>query len=98
MVSYPIELVAQCDGTYRVIAPHFPEMESFGDTAEDAKLHATFALEEVISARMAKQQVVPVPLKAASSDQSVVLPDAFAEMLESYWRYNLGINPPDRRP
>ena len=97
MVSYPVDLVAQGDGTYRVIAPHFPELETFGDTTDDAMMHAVFALEEVIAERMAKRQVVPVPLKEAAPDRSVRLPAAFAERLESYWKYNMGTYPPDRR-
>ena len=97
MVSYPIDMVAQGDGTYRVVAPHFPEFEAFGDTEDDALMHAGFALEEVISERMAKRQVVPVPLKAVAAGRAVTLPAAFAEMLESYWKYNIGTFPPDRR-
>ena len=49
MVSYPIELTEEQDGTFRVVAPHFPELATFGDTADDALMHAAFALEEVIA-------------------------------------------------
>ena len=97
MVSYPIDLLVQGDGTYRVIAPHFPELESFGDTTDDAMMHAVFALEEVIAERMAKRQVVPIPLKATAADHTVTLPATFAERLESYWKYNMGTYPPERR-
>lgn len=97
MVSYPVELKAESDGTYRVVAPHFPEFETFGETSDDALMHAAFALEEAIAERMAKRQVVPVPLKAVAADHSVTLPVAFTDMLESYWKYNLGTFPPDRR-
>lgn len=96
MVSYPIELTEERDGTFRVIAPHFPELETFGDTPEDALMHAVFALEEVIAERMAKRQVVPMPLKMAPGLKLVDLPGQFTEMLESYWKYNLGTFPPDR--
>jgi len=97
MVAYPIDMVAQGDGTYRVVAPHFPEFEAFGDTEDDALMHAGFALEEVITERMAKRQVVPVPLKAMADGHAVRLSAAFADMLESYWKYNIGTFPPDRR-
>ena len=97
MVAYPIELMKEGDGTYRVVAPHFPELETYGDTAEDALMHAVFALEEVITERMAKRQVVPMPLKANPGLEAVALSGRFAEMLESYWKYNLGTFPPDRR-
>lgn len=96
MVSYPIALTREPDGTVRVVSPHFPELETFGDTMEDALMHATFALEQVIAERMAKRQVVPMPLKAAPGHETVTLPEAFAGLLESYWKYNLGTYPPDR--
>jgi hypothetical protein len=60
-------------------------------------MHAVFALEEVIAERMAKRQVVPLPLKAAAADRSVTLPAAFTDLLETYWKYNMGTFPPDRR-
>ena len=97
MVSYPVDLVTERDGTVRVQAPHFPELETSGDTVDDALIHATFALEEVISERMAKRQVVPVPLKGDSAGRTITLSAAFADMLEAYWRYNIGTFPPDRR-
>ena len=97
MVSYPIDVVTEHDGTIRIVAPHFPEFETFGDTLDDALMHAVFALEEVITERMAKRQVVPVPLKAAPAGRAVTLSAAFADLLESYWKYNLGTFPPDRR-
>lgn len=96
MVSYPIDLITEHDGTVRVLAPHFPELETSGDTVDDALIHAVFALEEVISERMARRQVVPIPLKAGHAGRAVTLSAAFAETLESYWRYNIGTHPPDR--
>ena len=97
MVSYPVELVAENDGTVRVISPHFPELESYGDSEDDALMHAVYALEEVISVRIAKRQVVPVPIKFAPNHRAVALPDSFAGLLESYWKFNLGAFAPDRR-
>ena len=96
MVSYPVELVAESDGSYRVISPHFPEFESYGDNEDDALMHAVYALEEVISVRIAKRQVVPVPIKFAPNHRAVALPESFAGLLESYWKFNLGAFPPDR--
>ncbi|MEM9682635.1 MAG: hypothetical protein AAF942_05170 [Pseudomonadota bacterium] len=97
MVSYPVDLLSERDGTFRVLAPHFPEFETFGDTADDALMHALFALEEVISERMAKRQVVPIPLREISDGSAVTLSASFATLLESYWKYNMGTHPPDRR-
>lgn len=97
MVSYPVDLLSERDGTFRVLAPHFPEFETFGETADDALMHALFALEQVISERMAKQQVVPIPLKSRPAGRAVTLSDSFATLLECYWKYNMGTKPPDRR-
>jgi predicted RNase H-like HicB family nuclease len=96
MVSYPIDLITEHDGTVRVLSPHFPELETSGDTVEDALIHAVFALEEVISERMARHQVVPIPLKTEAAERAITLSAAFADMLESYWRYNMGTRPPER--
>jgi hypothetical protein len=96
MVSYPVDLITEHDGTVRVLAPHFPELETSGDTVDDALIHAVFALEEVITERIARRQVVPIPLKTATADRAITLSSAFADMLESYWRYNIGTRPPDR--
>lgn len=96
MVSYPIDLITEHDGTVRVLAPHFPELETSGDTVDDALIHAVFALEEAIAERMARRQVVPIPLKTDQAGRAVTLSAAFTETLESYWRYNIGTHPPDR--
>lgn len=89
-LSYPIELSAREDGTYRVRAPHFPEVETHGFDEEDALMHARYALETAIAARVAKRQVVPVPLRADPGHVQVVLNDSFAKILDRYWRFNLG--------
>ncbi len=96
MVSYPIELVEEDDGTYRVASPHFPELVTYGESEPDALMHALYALEEVITQRIAKREVVPVPIKPAPDLQPVELPKQIAGLLELYWRYNLGAFAPER--
>jgi len=89
-LSYPIELLANQDGTFRVRAPHFPEVDTHGFDEEDALMHARYALETAIAARVAKRQVVPVPLRADPAHVQVALNDSFAKILNRYWRFNLG--------
>lgn len=88
-LSYPIELSAH-EGGYRVSSPHFPELETFGYDEEDALMHARYGLEEVIAARVARRQVVPVPLRTEPEHVQIALPDNFAKLLDRYWRFNLG--------
>lgn len=89
-MSYPIELSVQEGGGYRVRSPHFPELDTFGYDEEDALLHARYALEEAIAARVAKRQVVPVPLRAGPDHVQITLPEKFVKLLDRYWRFNLG--------
>lgn len=89
-LSYPIELSLHEEGGYRVRSPHFPELETFGFDEEDAVMHARHALEAAIAARVARRQVVPVPLRSAPEHVQIPLPDNFAKILDRYWRFNLG--------
>ena len=97
MVSYPVELVRQQDGSFLVVSPHFPELVTFGGSEDDAIMHARYALEEVIAARIAKRQVVPLPIKTDPRLKPLVLSDPVAALLERYWKYNLGLFAPDRK-
>jgi predicted RNase H-like HicB family nuclease len=89
-LSYPIELSRHEEGGFQVRSPHFPEVETFGFDEDDALMHARFALEEAIAARIANRQVVPVPLRIGTEHVPIALPDNFAKILERYWRFNLG--------
>ena len=97
MVSYPVELLRQQDGSFRVVSPHFPELVTFGDSEDDAIMHARYALEEVIAARIAKRQVVPVPIKTDPQLRPLALSDPVTALLERYWKYNLGMFAPGRK-
>ncbi len=85
-----MELSLHEEGGYRVRSPHFPELDTFGFDEEDALMHARYALEEAIAARVAKRQVVPVPLRAGPEHVQITLPDNFAKLLDRYWRFNVG--------
>lgn len=70
MLSYPITLEKDGD-TVLATSPDFPELTTFGETREDARLYAVSALEEAIAARIAHREDVPVPSKGG---EGVALP------------------------
>lgn len=60
MLSYPIKLTPD-DGTILVTSPDFPELKTFGETEDEARLHAVDAFEEAIAARIASKENIPEP-------------------------------------
>lgn len=98
MVSYPVEILRDANGGFRVMSPHFPELAAYGTDEQDALMHARFALETVVGERMAKREVVPVPIKSGPRHREVSLASFVGDLLELYWRYNLGCNAPAHRP
>jgi antitoxin HicB len=61
MLSYPVKLSDDDNGTVLVSAPDFPELTTFGENEEDALRHAVDALEEAIAARIHARENVPEP-------------------------------------
>ncbi len=61
MISYPVNLTSDDNGTLLVTSPDFPELTSFGDTVEDALERARGALLEAIEARIHDREPIPSP-------------------------------------
>ena len=61
MLSYPIELTEDSNGTFLVTAPDLPDVTSFGEDREDACARALDAIEEAFASRMARQEPIPAP-------------------------------------
>ena len=61
MLSYPIDIIEDTDGTFLVTAPDLPEVTSFGEDREDAQARALDAVEEAFASRMARQEPIPAP-------------------------------------
>ena len=61
MLAYSIRLKKDDNGTILATAPDFPELTTFGEDRDDALLHAIDALEEAITARIARDQDIPLP-------------------------------------
>lgn len=63
MLSYPITLEKDKNGTVLATCKDFPELTTYGDNKEEALLHAIDALEEAIAARIENREDVPTPSK-----------------------------------
>ncbi len=61
MLTYPIKLTPDDNGTVLATSPDFPELTSFGEDNDDALLHAIDALEEAIAARISAREDIPPP-------------------------------------
>ena len=61
MLSYPIKLSPDDNGTVMATSPDFPELATFGRDTDDALGHAVDALEEAIAARIGAREGVPEP-------------------------------------
>ena len=60
MFIYKIELTPDDNDTFLVTCPLLPEVTSFGDSMEDAKRHAVYAIDEALAARVAAGADIPV--------------------------------------
>ena len=61
MLSYPIKLEDDDNGTVLATSPDFPELTTFGDDRNEALARACDALEEAIAARVHARQDIPSP-------------------------------------
>jgi antitoxin HicB len=64
VISYPVNLTRDDNGTLLITSPDFPELTSFGNTAEDSLKHARGALLEAIEARIHNREAIPPPSRA----------------------------------
>lgn len=72
MQGYEIELTED-DGAWLVTCPALPEVTSFGETQDDALLHAANAVEEALAARIATGADIPLA-SGRTGGPHVVLP------------------------
>jgi antitoxin HicB len=66
MLTYPIELTPDDNGTFLVTCPDLPEVTTFGDDEADAILRAGDALEEALAARIADRRNIPETSEAGA--------------------------------
>lgn len=74
MITYPVILAKDTNGTILVTSKDFPELVTFGQDMDDALSHAVDAFEEAIEARISDREEIPVPSKFKASTPHVTLP------------------------
>lgn len=74
MLSYPVTMTLDTNGTYLVGFPDFPEANSVGDDEADALYNAADALQTVLKFYFDRRRPVPAPSEPAVSQHVVTLP------------------------
>ncbi|SAL38178.1 Antitoxin HicB [Caballeronia choica] len=74
MLSYPVNLMPDSNGTLLVTFPDIPEAVSVGDEEEEALLNALNALESAIEIYFDEKREVPPPSKPKKGQRVVRLP------------------------
>ena len=74
MLTYPIKLTSDDNGTLLVTCPALPELATFGDDEADAHRRAVDAIEEALAARLADGRDLPLPTEARPTARRVALP------------------------
>jgi antitoxin HicB len=74
MLSYPVNLRPDSNGTFLVTFPDIPEAVSVGDEEEEALLNALDALESAIEIYFDEKREVPSPSKPKKGQRVVTLP------------------------
>lgn len=74
MLSYPITLTLDSNGTFLVGFPDIPEANSVGDDEDEAVLNALDALETALEIYFDERRPVPMPSKAKRGQLVVELP------------------------
>lgn len=73
MLAFSIELTRDDNGTFLVTCPDLPEVTTFGEDEEEAKLRALDAIEEAVAGRIADREDIPAP-SPAEGRAEVILP------------------------
>ena len=74
MLSYPIVMKPDDNGTLLVTFPDVPEAITVGDNEEDAKVQALDALKAALEIYFAEKRSIPMPSKAQRGQPVVTLP------------------------
>lgn len=73
MLSYPVEVIKDTNGSYLVTCPDIPEMASVGDDIEEALLEAREGLQTALEFYFDNRRAVPLPSKAKKGQYMVSL-------------------------
>ncbi|MBX3501700.1 MAG: type II toxin-antitoxin system HicB family antitoxin [Alphaproteobacteria bacterium] len=81
-LSYRVTLTPDDNDTVLVTCPDLPEVTTFGDDADDARLRAVDAIEEALAARIARREPIKAPTRGKGP--LVTLPALTALKVELY--------------
>src|ERR1700733_8921116 len=73
MLSYPIELTPDSNGTLLVTFPDVPEAITVGENEDDADVQALDALEAALEIYFSEKRFIPLPSKAKRGQRVVTL-------------------------
>lgn len=73
-LAFPIEMMADDDGSLLVTCPLLPEVTTFGTDRDDALAHAADAIEEALAARIARGEDIPLAGATGPTDTTPRLP------------------------
>lgn len=73
MLSYPVKLTPDSNGTLLVTFPDIPEAISVGDDETEALVNAEEALEAALEIYFDEKRVIPTPSKAKRGQPTVTL-------------------------
>lgn len=74
MLSYPVELTPDTNGTLLVTFPDIPEATSVGENLDDALKEGLDALELAMEIYFDRKRLIPMPSKPKRGQHTVTLP------------------------
>jgi antitoxin HicB len=84
MLSYPVKLTPDDNGTILVTAPDLPEVSTFGADKADALVRAADAIATALKGRIRAREAIPAASAPRRGQQRVRLPAIVATKLELY--------------
>jgi len=73
MLSYPIELTLDSNGTLLVTFPDVPEAITVGESEDEALVQALDALEAALEIYFSEKRLIPLPSKATRGQRTITL-------------------------
>ncbi len=74
MLAYRIDLTPDDNDTFLVTCPDLPEVTTFGEDEDEARLRAVDAIEEALAARIAQRKDIPLPRLGKKNAPVVSIP------------------------
>ena len=73
MLIFPVQLIKDTNGSFRVEVPDLPEANSVGDDEQEALLNAVDAINTALEIYFEERRPVPMPSKARKGQLTVAL-------------------------